>query len=70
MAEEFIHKRHAKVKKFAAVDTAFLMLLDNGRIYGYGKNHRGLFGARQNPLVISDLTLSSFYKTYDALYKT
>lgn len=54
-AHEFLHKRHAKVKKFAAVDTAFLMLLDNGRIYCYGKNNTGLFGARQNPLVMSDL---------------
>ena len=56
-AEDFIHHRHAKVKKFAAVDTAFLMLLDNGRIYGYGTNKKGLFGARLNPLVISDQKL-------------
>ena len=45
-AEEFLHKRHAHVKKFAAIDTAILMLLDNGRIYGYGSNKKGLFGAR------------------------
>lgn len=68
-AQDFIEKRHAKVKKIAAVDTAFLMLLDNGRIYCYGKNTTGLFGARLNPLVISDQELSSFYKTYDGLYK-
>lgn len=51
------------------MDTAFLMLLDNGRIYGYGTNKAGLFGARSNPLVISDQELGTFYKTYDGAYK-
>ena len=69
MTSEFLHKRHAKIKKFVAIDTFVLMLLDNGRLYCYGINDTGLFGARLNPLVMSDLTLKSFYKTHDALYK-
>lgn len=46
-----------------------MLLLDNGRLYGYGKSKAGVFGARTNPLVISDIDLGSFYRTYDALYK-
>ena len=43
--------------------------MDNGRLYSYGKNKAGVFGARQNPLVLSDTNLRMFAKTYDALYK-
>ena len=52
-----------------AIDKFILLLLDNGRIYGFGKNKAGVFGARTNPLVMSDLELSSFARTYDELYK-
>jgi hypothetical protein len=44
-------------------------LLSNGRIYCRGYNNGGVFGARQNHLVLSDLKLNSFTKTYDELYK-
>lgn len=69
MTSEFLGKRHARIKKFTAIDTFVLMLLDNGRLYCYGANKTGLFGARLNPLVKSDLELRTFYKTHDALYK-
>lgn len=69
MVEDFLSKRHASIKKFTAIDKFILMLLDNGRLYCYGRNKTGLFGARLNPLVMSDQTLDSFAKTYDALYK-
>ena len=46
-----------------------MMLLDNGRLYCLGANNTGLFGARLNPLIMSDLELTTFYKTYDALFK-
>lgn len=62
-------KRHASVKKFIAIDQFVLVLLDNGRIYSYGKNNGGVFGARSNPLVQSDLRLSEFYRIYDADFK-
>ena len=62
-------KRHASIKKFTAIDSFIILLLDNGRLYSYGKNKAGVFGARQNPLVLSDLNLKMFAKTYDALYK-
>lgn len=53
----------------AAVDRFVTLLLDNGRLYSYGVSKAGVFGARTNPLVMSDLELTSFYRTYDALYK-
>ncbi|MCB0369136.1 MAG: hypothetical protein KDD45_06690 [Bdellovibrionales bacterium] len=62
-------KRHAKIKKVTAIDQFILMLLDNGRIYGFGKNKAGVFGARLNPLVISDNELGTWTKTNDELYK-
>lgn len=46
-----------------------MLLLDNGRLYGFGKNKAGVFGARTNPLVMSDLELRTFARTYDELYK-
>jgi len=64
-----IQKRHAKIKKFAAIDNFILLLLDNGRIYCRGTNNGGVFGARTNPLVMSDYELNSFSKTHDELYK-
>lgn len=69
LVEQLLSKRHAHIKKLTAIDTFILLLLDNGRIYGYGKNKAGVFGARTNPLVISDIELHSFARTYDALYK-
>lgn len=55
--------------KIAAVDRFILVLLDDGRIYGRGINNGGVFGARQNPLVLSDVELKSFMRTHDELYK-
>lgn len=69
LVEQLLSKRHAKIKKLVAIDTFMLLLLDNGRIYGYGKNKAGVFGARTNPLVISDIELTNFARTHDALYK-
>jgi hypothetical protein len=46
-----------------------ILLLDNGRLYCRGNNNGGIFGARTNPLVMSDLNLSTFAKTHDELYK-
>lgn len=66
---ELLSKRHAKIKKVAAIDRFIMLLLDNGRIYCRGINNGGVFGARTNPLVLSDLQLSSFAKTHDELYK-
>lgn len=66
---ELLNKRHSKIKKMAAVDRFVMLLLDNGRLYSYGNNKAGVFGARTNPLVLSDLVLTSFFRTYDALYK-
>lgn len=66
---ELLAKRHAKIKKVAAIDRFIMLLLDNGRIYCRGINNGGVFGARTNPLVLSDLQLSSFAKTHDELYK-
>jgi hypothetical protein len=67
--EELLHHRHTKIRKIAAIDNFIMLLLDNGRLYVYGRNNTGLFGARRNPLVMSDLELDNFYKTYDELYK-
>jgi hypothetical protein len=67
--EQLLSKRHAKIKKFAAIDSFILLLLDNGRIYCRGVNNGGVFGARTNPLVLSDLNLASFSRTHDELYK-
>lgn len=53
--DELLAKRHAKIKKVAAIDRFILILLDNGRIYCRGINNGGVFGARTNPLVMSDL---------------
>lgn len=64
-----MHKRHAKIKKFAAIDSFIILLLDNGRLYCRGTNNGGVFGARTNPLVMSDLELASFSKTHDELFK-
>lgn len=50
-----VSKRHAKIKKAFASETFILLLLDNGRIYCRGVNNGGVFGARTNPLVMSDL---------------
>ena len=69
MVADFLAKRHAKIKKFVAIDSFILMLLDNGRLYCYGRNKTGLFGARRNPLVMSDQELDSFAKIYDELFK-
>jgi alpha-tubulin suppressor-like RCC1 family protein len=69
VVEQLLSKRHAKIKKIAAIDSFILLLLDNGRIYGYGKNKAGVFGARTNPLVLSDIELASFARIYDALFK-
>lgn len=66
---ELLAKRHAKIKKVAAIDRFIILLLDNGRIYCRGINNGGVFGARTNPLIMSDLQLESFAKTHDALYK-
>lgn len=66
---ELLEKRHAKIKKFTAIDRFILLLLDNGRLYCRGVNNGGVFGARTNPLVMSDLKLSSFAKTHDELFK-
>lgn len=46
-----------------------MLLLDNGRLYGYGNNSAGVFGARLNPLIMSDNKLRTFARTYDELYK-
>jgi len=46
-----------------------ILLLDNGRLYCRGINNGGIFGARTNPLIMSDLELSTFHKTHDELYK-
>jgi alpha-tubulin suppressor-like RCC1 family protein len=62
---QLISKRHAKIKKFAAIDRFILLLLDNGRIYCRGINNGGVFGARTNPLVMSDNQLPSFSRTHD-----
>ena len=62
-------KRHANIKKYVAIDQFILLLLDNGRIYSYGKNNGGVFGARLNPLIMSDLSLSEFYRIYDERFK-
>lgn len=69
MVADFLSKRHAKIKKFTAIDKFIVMLLDNGRLYSYGRNNTGVFGARLNPLVISDQELDSFAKIYDGLFK-
>jgi len=45
------------------------LLLDNGRIYCRGYNNGGIFGARMNPLIISDNILFTFSKIYDELFK-
>jgi hypothetical protein len=66
---ELLEKRHSKVKKFAAIDRFILLLLDNGRLYCRGVNNGGVFGARTNPLVLSDMELSSFARTHDELFK-
>jgi alpha-tubulin suppressor-like RCC1 family protein len=63
---ELLNKRHSKIKKMAAVDRFVMLLLDNGRLYSYGNSKAGVFGARTNPLVLSDLVLTSFFRTYDA----
>ena len=62
---ELLGKRHAQIKKLAAIDRFIILLLDNGRLYCRGVNNGGVFGARTNPLVLSDLELSSFAKTHD-----
>jgi len=64
-----LSKRHARIKKFFAIDSFIILLLDNGRLYCRGINNGGIFGARMNPLVMSDLELSSFARTHDELYK-
>jgi hypothetical protein len=64
-----LHKRHAKINKFATIDSFIILLLDNGRLYCRGINNGGVFGARTNPLVLSDLKLTSFAKTHDELFK-
>jgi alpha-tubulin suppressor-like RCC1 family protein len=64
-----LSKRHAKIKKFTAIDRFILLLLDNGRIYCRGINNGGVFGARTNPLIMSDNSLPSFSRTHDELYK-
>jgi len=69
LVSDLLGKRHATIKKFTAIDRFIILLLDNGRLYSYGRNEAGVFGARQNPLVTSDLSLKSFAKTYDSLYK-
>ena len=69
MVADLVGKRHAKIKKFTAINRFILLLLDNGRLYCFGRNKAGVFGARQNPLVMSDLWLETFAKTHDALYK-
>lgn len=66
---ELLHNRHATIKKAVAIDSFILILLSNGRIYCRGINNGGVFGARKNHLVLSDLKLRSFTKTYDELYK-
>jgi len=66
---ELLGKRHAKIKKLAAIDRFVILLLDNGRLYCRGINNGGVFGARTNPLVLSDLELSSFAKTHDELFR-
>lgn len=67
--EQLLEKRHAKIKKFFAIDRFIILLLDNGRLYCRGVNNGGVFGARTNPLVLSDLTLTSFARTHDELFK-
>ena len=46
-----------------------LVLLSDGRIYCRGQNQGGVFGARQNPKVLSDIMLRRFAKTHDEHYK-
>ena len=46
-----------------------LVLLSDGRIYCRGKNKGGVFGARQNSKVMSDVELYRFAKTHDEHYK-
>ena len=65
----FLHKKHAKILKFAAIDRFILLLLDNGRLYCRGINNGGVFGARLNPLVMSDLSVSQFSRVNDELYR-
>lgn len=67
--QELLEKRHAKVKKVAAIDRFIILLLDNGRLYCRGVNNGGVFGVRTNPLVMSDLELRTFSKTHDELFK-
>lgn len=69
LVEDLVSKRHAKITKITAIDQFIILLLDNGRLYSFGKSKAGVFGARQNPLVLSDVDLKSFAKTYDELYK-
>jgi len=66
---ELLQNRHATIKKAVAIDSFIIILLTNGRIYCRGVNNGGVFGARKNHLVLSDLKLRSFTKTYDELYK-
>ena len=69
LVEDLVSKRHAKIQKITAIDEFIILLLDNGRLYSFGKSKAGVFGARRNPLVLSDVDLKSFAKTYDELYK-
>ena len=52
---DLLSKRHSKIKKFTAINRFIILLLDNGRLYCFGTNNGGVFGARSNPLVMSDL---------------
>lgn len=53
----------------AAINSYVMVLLEDGRIYCRGTNNGGVFGARQNDLIMSDQVLSKFAKTHDAHYK-
>ena len=38
MVADLLGKRHATIKKFTAIDRFIILLLDNGRLYSYGRN--------------------------------
>ncbi len=61
--------KHCHIKKIVAVDKFFAILFDNGRLYVIGKNNAGVFGTRENPLIIDDRFHQNLAKIVDKNFK-